>query len=301
MKDIIIIGAGPAGITAAIYAARAGLDAAVIEKEFIGGQAAKTAHIENYPGFESISGIDLSMAMMNQAEKLNVEIIYDETLEISTKGEIKRIKTSSGEYEAKTLILCMGAIPRKLEIKGEEEFSGRGVSYCATCDGAFFKGKTVCIIGGGDTAGEDALYLSSICEKVYLIHRRDELRMQAHLQKKIREAKNVETILSAIPLEFSGKDVLEAIRIKNLKSGEEKEIAVSGAFVAVGVQPQSELIKGQIETQSGYIIANDKRETSEKGVFAAGDIVKKPLRQIVTAVSDGAVCVYSAMEYLAGK
>ncbi|MEZ4358082.1 MAG: thioredoxin-disulfide reductase [Eubacteriales bacterium] len=299
MLDIIIAGAGPAGLTSAIYAARAGLKVVVIERAFPGGQAGKTHFIENYPGFENgITGFDFAMSLTNQAQKFGVNITYEEIESFDLLGKEKIVKTAENEYKAKAIILAMGASPRTLGLPGEKELTGKGVSYCATCDGAFFKGQKVAVIGGGDTAGEDAMYLSTICDTVYLVHRRDEYRMQYHLSKKISEKQNIVPVLSSIPLSFEGEDKLKGLVVENVKDKKTTTLELSGAFVAVGVAPISDKIKDQVELEKGYIIADQNMSTNVPGVFAAGDIVKKPLRQIVTAVSDGAIAVYSATNYI---
>ena len=300
MYDLMIIGAGPAGITAGIYAARAGLDFALIEKTFPGGQAAKTSLIENYPGFpKGISGLDFAFALTEQAENLGVKVQQEDVDRLELDGAIKKVYAGEKLLEGRAVILAMGANPRTLGLKSEYKYAGAGVSYCATCDGAFFKKKNVAVIGGGDTAGEDALYLSKLCNTVYLVHRRNEFRMQKHLQDKIAAVSNIRPVLEYVPDEILGGDFVSGIRLKHAKTGKTQEIAVEGVFVAVGITPETRLLQGtQVAMDGGYILAGDYRQTNIPGVFAAGDIVKKPLRQIVTAVADGAVAVYAVQQYL---
>jgi thioredoxin reductase (NADPH) len=300
MHDMIIIGAGPAGLTAGIYAARAGLDFALIEKVFPGGQVARTSMVENYPGFpKGISGMDFALALKEQAENLGVEILQYDVDRLELDGLAKKVHAGDTTLEARTVILAMGANPKTLGMKGEYKFAGRGVSYCATCDGAFFRKKRVAVIGGGDTAGEDALYLSKLVDTVFLVHRRNELRMQKHLQYKIASVANIKLVLEQTPEEVLGRDFVTGLRIKNVKTNALQEIPLDGVFVAVGIEPETKLAQDtKIALDNGYILANEFRQTSISGVFAAGDIVKKPLRQVVTAVADGAVAVYSAQQYL---
>ena len=303
MYDLIIIGAGPAGITAGIYAARAGLDFAVIEKIFPGGQAAKTHLLENYPGFpKGISGLDFSFALKEQAENLGVEILQYDIDRLELNGEVKKACAGETCFEARTIILAMGAKPRTLGLKSEMKFGGAGVSYCATCDGAFFKNKDVAVIGGGDTAGEDAVYLSKIAKTVYLVHRRSEYRMQKHLQDRIAAIPNIKPVLENMPDEILGNTFVQGIRLKHVKTGELKTIPAEGVFIAVGVEAETGILKaGQLIMDKEYILADENRQTNIPGVFAAGDIVKKPLRQVATAVADGAVAVYSVEKYLIEK
>jgi thioredoxin reductase (NADPH) len=302
MYDLLIIGGGPAGITAGIYAARAGMNAAVIERFFPGGQAAKTYMLENYPGFANgISGMDFAFALKEQAEHLGAEIKQEEITRLDLCGEVKIAYTQNEALYARTMILAMGAKPKLLGVPGEEKYTGAGVSYCATCDGAFYKGKDVAVVGGGDTAGEDALYLSKIAKTVYIVHRRSEYRMQKNLQERIQAAPNIAPVLEYIPAEIAGDGFVKSLELKNVRNGEKKSVPLQGVFVAVGIEPETQLAEGQIALDGGYILADEGRGTSEPGVFAAGDIVKKPLRQVVTAVSDGAVAVYSAQHYLTEK
>lgn len=291
MYDVIIAGGGPAGLSAAIYAARAGLKALVLERAFSGGQMAISHTIENYPGFDSeVPGALLANNMHVQAEKMGAQIVNESITEFVLEGAEKKVKTAQNEYTAKAVILAMGATPRRLGIEGEEKFIGSGVSYCATCDGAFFRNADVAVIGGGNTAVEDVLYLAKFCPKIYLVHRRDTFRAQRALVEAVKELDNVEFLMDSAPVEIKGEFAVNTLVVKNLKTGEKKNIAVTGVFVAVGQQPTTELIKGQITLDAGgYIDAGEDCKTNIEGVFCAGDIRQKMLRQIVTAASDGAI------------
>jgi len=296
--DLIIIGAGPAGLTSAIYAKRAGLGVKVFECLSPGGQAAVTPEIENYPAIKKISGADFSISLFEQAAQLGAEIEFEAVNGITSAGENKVVVTDSGSYTSKAVIIANGAKRRKLNIPGEEEFSGKGVSYCATCDGAFFKGKTVVVIGGGNTALEDALYLANICEKVYLVHRRDEFRASIHLVNQVLETKNIEIFYSFEPQEISGSSAVESIKLINKKDGKVLDLKTCAVFVAVGLIPDNDKFSNIIELENGYIKAGEDCKTSAKGIFAAGDTRTKMLRQIVTAAADGAVAANQAAEYI---
>lgn len=297
--DIAIIGGGPAGYTASLYAGRAGLSSAVIEKLSPGGQMAITSDIENYPGFEHIGGFELAEKMTACAERFGGETVYAEVKEVSLFGHPKKIITDDGEIEASAVVIATGAKPRYLEVAGEVEYTGRGVSYCASCDGFFFRGKTVCVSGGGDTAFEDVMYLSNICKKVYLIHRRDEFRASAVAVERARKKENVEFILSTTITEIKGDgNLVCAVEVTDKKSGEKRELACDGVFVAVGRIPDTSVFEGQLDMENGYIKADETCRTSVPGVYAAGDVRTKPLRQIVTACADGAVAVKFAEEYI---
>lgn len=299
MHDLIIVGGGPAGLNAVLYAARGGLDALLFEQLFSGGQIAKTQEIDNYIGFPNgVASFELAMNMETQAKNAGAQIQYDEILSMQLQGKIKTLTTAKKSYEAKAVILCMGAQPRTLGVEGEERLRGKGVSYCATCDGALYKEKDVAVVGGGDTALEDALFLARYCKKVFLIHRRDSFRGAKILSDKVLACPNVELILNSVTEKIEGDDKVEKILVRNAKTGDLKELAVSGVFIAVGTKPNTELVKGQIQLEDGYVAAGEDTQTDCAGVFAAGDIRKKPLRQIITAASDGAVAVYSAMKYL---
>lgn len=287
MYDLLILGAGPSGLTAGIYAARGGLKTAIIEKTSFGGQLALTSEIENYPGFENISGFELAYKMQQQAEKLGVEFIYEEITDLDIVGDVKSVKTQGNKYEAKAIIIAMGASPRLLGLDKEKALLGAGVSYCATCDGAFFRGKDVAVIGGGNTAVEDAIYLSKFCNKVYIVHRRNEFRATKAEINKMTAKQNVEFVLSSVVSDIFGESKVEGIEVT---TGEQKKrIDVSGVFVAIGRTPNTTLINGIDLTDNGYIVVDRLQRTSEKGVYAVGDIVDKSLRQVVTACSDGAV------------
>lgn len=300
MLDVMIIGGGPAGMTAGLYAVRRGLSAAVFERLMIGGQASTTNIIENYPGYpEGIGGPELMMAFQQQAEAAGCEVRYDAIDSLELNGPIKRARTPEGDIEARTCILCMGAQPRRLDVPGEELFRGRGVSYCATCDGAFYRGKRVLVVGGGNTAAEDALYLAGLCEKVYVAHRRDELRADASLTARIRNTPNIEMLWSTVVTELSGGRALERAQLKLLKTGATSEIEIAGAFIAVGQTPINELVRNQLELdESGFIVAGEDTATALPGVYAAGDIRTKPLRQVITAAADGAVAASMAGRYI---
>ena len=352
MYDMIIIGSGPAGLSAAVYGKRAGLNLLVMEMApMSGGQVLNTYEVDNYLGMPGINGFDMGMQFREHADKLSAEFVDAEVLSVEavdactsarglkeleacgdgretkeaavcketaaemSKAEIDReavpekklhenypiytLHTTEGDFEAKTVLLATGAGHAHLGVPGEEEFSGRGVSYCATCDGAFFRGKTVAVVGGGDVALEDAIYLSRFCEKVYLIHRRDELRGARILQKELMAKDNVEIFYSHTVQEIQGADQVTGVLLKDMKTGEEKELALHGVFIAVGIIPHTELLKGIAACdEGGYVIAGEDCITDVPGIFVAGDARKKPLRQIITAVADGANAVTSISAYL---
>lgn len=298
--EVAIIGGGPAGYTAALYCARAGLESVVIEKLGAGGQMCQTMHIENYPGFpDGIDGYTLGSHMRRGAEKFGVKTVSAEVKRVELEGKEKRIYTAEGEYEACAVIIATGATHRHLEVPGEDMFLGRGVSYCATCDGMFFRGKDVVVIGGGNTAVAEAMYLSGICKSVTVIHRRNELRATGLEREKLERTENVRIIYDSVPVEFVGNELLENVRIKNVKSGEESLLACAGVFISVGMIPQTKLFEGMLELdEGGYILAGESTETSIPGVFAAGDVRSKQVRQIVTATGDGAVSAYYVEKFL---
>ena len=299
--DIAIIGGGPAGLTAGLYAARGGANAALFEEMFPGGQAAVTEQIDNYPGFpEGVQGAEIGMRMEQQATRFGLNMYYEGVSEAELTGEIKRIHTPGGVMEAKAVILCMGASPRKLGLPKEEALTGLGVSYCATCDGAFFKGKPVAVIGGGDTALSDAVYLSRFAEKVYLVHRRDTFRGSKVLQDQVRALPNVELVLESVPEALLGEEKLTGLRVKHVRTGEVRDLPVDGLFVAIGTVPRTGLVQNSdLQFDSGgYIITDAHMRTNLPGVYAAGDIRNTPLRQVVTAVADGAVAATTALEEL---
>lgn len=299
MYDVIIIGSGPAGLSAAIYAQRAKLKSAVIEKEFMGtGQIAESSRVDNYPALYGESGYDLGEKFRSHAETVGAEFIEAEVTDIVPDSGYYNLKLADGNsIETKTIIYAAGTYRRRLNIKGEQEFSERGISYCAVCDGAFFEKKSVAVIGGGDTALSDALYLSEIAEKVYIIHRRENFRGSENLQENVINTPNIELILNAVPTEFFGENLLSGIRY--IQNGEEKILSVNGSFTAIGSEPNTDLLKGIAELDNnGYIIAGEDGITSAKGIFAAGDVRTKQLRQVITAASDGANCVESVRRYL---
>lgn len=296
--DVMIIGGGPAGLTAGLYAARAGLKSVMLEQMFVGGQASTTDKLHNYPGFpDGIGGPELMMLFEQQAVSMGLEIIYDSVISLSLSGDVKRAQTAaSGEISAKAVILCMGADRQLLNVPGEQKLTGRGVSYCATCDGAFYRGKTAAVVGGGDTAMEDALYLAGICEKVIVIHRRDKLRAVGRQADAVRAHEKVEILYDT-----RVEAIAKAEKGLTLSLNGNRTLSVDGIFVAIGTRPKSELITGQVNTDAaGFVLAGEDTCTSVPGVYAAGDIRKKPLRQVITAAADGAVAAYQAQKYLEG-
>lgn len=301
--DTVIIGGGPAGYTAALYAARAGLDTLVLERMSIGGQMALTDTIENYPGYDDgIDGFTLGMKMQAGAEKFGAKTKYASVEGAVLSGDIKKIQTDSGEFFAKTVIIATGADPRKLGAPGEDALVSRGVHYCAHCDGRFYKDKTVAVVGGGNSAVSDAIYLSRLAKKVYLIHRRDTLRATKLYNETLEKTENIEIIWNSTVEGFVADGKLSAVNIKNTKNGAVRPVSVDGVFVSIGRRPMSELFSSEIETdESGYIIADETARTNIPGVYAAGDVRTKLLRQVVTAVSDGAVAAHAAEEYISEK
>lgn len=298
--DTVILGGGPAGYTAALYAARANFSVLLLEKLAPGGQMATTDVIDNYPGFpEGVHGFDLAMKMKESAERFGVQTKLAEVVEAELTGEIKEIKTKKETFFARTVVLATGARPRELGLSGEQELRGRGVSYCATCDGMFYRGKIAAVVGGGNTAAADALYLSRICEKVYLIHRRDTLRAQKAYLAPLEQAENVELVWNSRVEALLYQDTLTGLRVKHTISGEEQELLCDGLFVAVGYLPETGLFKEQLElSEAGYVKADETTRTSLPGVYAVGDLREKPLRQVITAAADGAVAVHFMEEYL---
>lgn len=301
MYDLIIIGAGPAGLSAAVYGMRAGLDLLVIEQTPMGGgQVVDTYEVDNYLGMPGINGFDLAQKFRSHADGLGAVFQSGRVTAIRDEGEFKAVETADGaSYETRTLILAGGAEHAKLGVPGEAEFRGRGVSYCATCDGAFFKKRDVAVVGGGDVAVEDAVYLSRFCSKVYLIHRRDSLRAAKSLQEKLFSCENVEVIWNSTLQRIQGTDLVEEIGICQNGAETERELAVEGVFIAVGMRPNTEVYRGTVACdEGGYLLAGEDCATDVPGIFAAGDIRTKALRQIVTAVSDGACAVASVERYL---
>lgn len=298
--DTAILGAGPAGISAAIYAARAKLNTLWLDKQFEqGGQVLNTYKVDNYPGMPGISGMDLGEAMAGHAAKLGIEPLRENVLSVEDAGTDKIIRTKTHEYRARTVILACGASHRKLNIPGEEELSGMGVSYCATCDGAFFKNKTAIVVGGGNMAVEDAIFLSRICKKVYLVHRREELRAERILQESLFACENVEIRWNSVVVEIQGTECVTGLKIRDVQDATESVIATDGVFIAVGILPNTDKFRNLVKLdEAGYIVAGEEGITETPGIFAAGDIRTKMLRQVVTAVADGANAVASVQNYL---
>lgn len=303
MYDLVIIGSGPAGLSAAIYAKRAGLKLVVLEKApMSGGQVLNTYEVDNYLGLPGINGFDMGMQFRAHADKLGVDFLEAEAEKIEDLGQSKRIQTSDGVVESRAVILATGAVYAKLGVPGEEEYSGLGVSYCATCDGAFFKGKTVAVVGGGDVALEDAIYLARTCKKVYLIHRRDTFRGADILQNELSTHTNVEILLQHTVEKIVGTDTVEAVVVKYGKTGETRQLETDGVFIAVGIHPKTDLVRDLLTCdEAGYVMAGEDGSTDVGGLFVAGDIRKKPIRQIITAVADGANAAVAAGAYCRGE
>ncbi len=300
--DVIIIGGGPAGLSAGIYTARARLSTLLIEKAAIGGQIINAGQVENYPGYaDGVNGIDLTQAMHQQAEKFGMETLYDEVIGLEVNGKDKIIKTPQGDFIAKAVIIAGGAERQKLGVPGEAEFTGKGVSYCATCDGAFFRDKTVAVIGGGNAAAHEALELTKFATKVILIHRRHELRATKIVQEKLLADKKVEILWDTVVLEIVGDKLVNKIKLRNVITNKESTLNVSGVFVSVGAQPATGYLKGLVTLDAvGAVVVNDKLETNVPGIFAAGDIRSGSIRQVVGAAGDGAVAAINAGKYLSG-
>lgn len=289
--DCIIVGGGPAGMAAAIYLRRGGKKVLLIERGLFGGQMLNTTEIENYPGYKSIMGGDLALSMSEQVEALETEVEYSEVVSVDLSGEEKIITTTNNEHRAKYVIFALGANPSKLNIQNEKEFSGRGVSYCATCDGAFYKDKTVAVVGGGNTALLDATYLSNIAKKVYIIHRRNEFRATDILVKRAKAISNIELLTPRCIQEINGDSKLREITLDN-----GSKIEVDGLFIAVGVRPNTELLKDKVELdEKGFVVVNNHKETNIENVYAIGDCTNTNLRQVITACSDGAVAAESIL------
>lgn len=301
--DLIIIGSGPAGLAAAIYAQRAKLNTLVIEKAMVsGGQVLTTYEVDNYPGLPGLGGYELGMKLREHADKLDAQFAEDEVtrIEDAGAGKPKRVIGAERAYEAMAVIIATGAHHRMLGVPGEKELAGAGVSYCATCDGAFFRNRVTAVIGGGDVAVEDAIFLARMCTKVYVIHRRNELRAAKSLQEKLLSLPNVEMVWDSVAEEIRGDGRVESLTVSNVKTGERTSLAVQGVFIAVGITPESRAFEGLAEMEHGYIKAGEDGVTSAPGIFAAGDVRTKPLRQIITAAADGANAVTSAERYLSG-
>lgn len=301
--DMIVVGGGPAGYTAALYAARAGMDTLVLEKLSAGGQMALTHQIDNYPGFEEgIDGFELAEKMQKQAERFGVETQYATVENMVLNADEKVLETSEGTFYGKTVVLATGANPRELGVENEEKLVGRGVAYCAACDGMFYKGKTVAVVGGGNSAAADALLLSRIAKKVILVHRRDTLRATKVYHEPLMNAEHVEFRWNSTVEELLFDQKFTGLRLKDVNTGEESEILCDGVFISVGRKPATDLVKGQIELdRNGYVVADETTQTNIPGVYAVGDVRTKLLRQVVTAVSDGAMAVHMAEEYLASR
>ena len=298
MYDTIIIGAGPGGLSAGIYASRGGLDVAIIENRSVGGQAQQAADIQNYPGVKSSSGFDLCYTIMNQCIDFGVEFVFDQIVDCDLSQDEKTIRLASGKtLTAKTVVIASGASSRKLDVKGERELTGKGVSYCATCDGAFFKNKTVAVIGGGNTAAEDALYLEKLAKKVYIVHRRDKLRADAIVAKRLLSS-SIQPIWDSVVQSVEGEDKVTELTLKNVKTGDLTSLSVDGVFVAIGQTPNSQGFDGVDLTKSGYILTDERMRTNMQGVYAVGDVREKSLRQVVTACADGAIAADDIIKLL---
>ncbi len=298
--DVVIIGNGPAGMTAGIYGKRAGLNTVIIDRSpLAGGQVTSTYEVDNYPGLPKVTGTELADKIKAHAEEQGVEFLVLNVTSIEDNGDIKVLHTNKEDIETKTVIIATGATHRHLGVPGEAELAGMGVSYCATCDGAFFRNKEVAVVGGGDVALEDALFLARTSSKVYLIHRRDAFRGAKVLEDQVRATDNIELVLDSIVEEVVGDGMVGGVNVLNKKTGDKKTIDVNGVFMAVGITPNTEGLAGLPDTdEAGYIIAGEDGKTSIPGIFAAGDVRTKPLRQVITACSDGANCITSASHYL---
>ncbi|MBS3907219.1 MAG: thioredoxin-disulfide reductase [Syntrophaceae bacterium] len=298
--DVIIIGGGPAGMTAGLYASRSRLKTLLIENGLFGGQMTTTELIENYPGFpQGVSGEELSRLMEEQAKRFGMETISDEVVEIGLEKDLKRVKTYEGEFLCRALIICTGTEYRKLGVPGEKEFAGRGVSYCATCDGAFFKDSQIVVVGGGDSALGEALFLTKFVRQLTIIHRRDVLRGTKIYQERAFSNPKIKFLWNSIVQEIKGDSVVRSIIVKNVKTGKIEEFATDGAFLFVGLVPRTQFIRGLLQMdEGGYLLTNEDCETSVKGIFAAGDCRRRLLRQIATAVGDGATAAFAAEKYL---
>jgi len=301
--DTIIVGAGPAGLAAGIYAGRSELQTLILDR-MPGGQLLITEEIENYPGFyEGITGFELSEKFRQHAEKFGAKIESGHTVvEVNLDGELFDLKTDYGQFKSKTLIWAAGSNPRKLGVPGEAEFVGRGVSYCAVCDGAFFKDRVVAVVGGGDSALEEALYLTKFAKKVYLIHRRDKFRAVKIIQERVKRNEKIEPILNKVVVSINGKDFVESLTLEDTQTGERTELPVDGVFIFIGNEPNVGPVAHLVDTDSaGFIITDEEMKTKTPGLYAAGDVRSKPLRQVVTAASDGAIAAMSATKYLEEK
>jgi len=301
--EVIIIGGGPAGLTAGIYASRARLHTLLVESALLGGQMTTTEMVENFPGFpQGVTGDELSRLMEEQAKKFGMEIVTQEIIKVSIEEDMKVIQTHESTYRCEALIICTGTEYRKLGVSGEKEFAGKGVSYCATCDGAFFQDNKIVVVGGGDSALTEALFLTKFVKELTIIHRRDALRGTKIYQERVLTNPKIKFLWNSIVQEIKGDMIVHSIVVKNVKTGEIKEFETDGAFLFVGLSPRTQFLKGIVQMDGGgYILTNEDCETSEKGIFAAGDCRKKLLRQITTAVGDGATAAFSAQKYLEEK
>ena len=298
MYDIVIVGAGTAGMSAAIYGVRSGKKVLLLEEKNYGGQIVNTPEVENYPGIIKTSGFEFATNLFNQAKSLGAEIKYEKALKIEDNGTLKTIVTNKNTYEAKTVIIATGAKNRQLRLENEKKLIGSGVSYCATCDGMFFRGRNVAVVGGGNTALEDAMFLSNYCNKVYIIHRRDKLRGEDKIAKAISEKENIQLVWNSNVIKILGDNQVEGITVKNSVDGSEKNIKVSGLFIAVGQEPDNDFQSVIKLDEKGYVIAGEDCRTETNGIFTAGDCRTKSVRQLTTAASDGAVAAIGACEYI---
>ncbi|MBR2500187.1 MAG: thioredoxin-disulfide reductase [Clostridia bacterium] len=299
MYDVLVVGGGTAGLTAAIYVLRSGKSVMVVEPENFGGQITFSPKVENFPGFKSISGNEFAEMLVEQAIELGAETDFSKVIKIEDSGKIKKVITDSGEFLAKSVIIATGAKHRHLGIEREEDLSGCGVSYCAACDGAFFKGKSVAVVGGGNAALQSAMHLLGYCSKVYLVHRRDSFRGEDHLAARLKEKENIEFVLDSVVTCLKGENDLSGITVKNVKTGEIKDIDIDGLFIAVGQEPNNEVFKGFIDLdEAGYIVSGEDCKTSKVGIFAAGDCRTKSIRQLTTAAADGTIAALAACSYV---
>ncbi|MBE5937479.1 MAG: thioredoxin-disulfide reductase [Lachnospiraceae bacterium] len=299
MFDIIVVGGGPAGMTAALYCLRAGKSVLVIEKQGFGGQITYSHRVENYPGIKEMSGNEFADKLMEQILAQGAELELSTVEKIVDCGDVKKVITGDGEYEAKAVIVATGATARKLGVPGEEELIGAGVSYCAVCDGAFYKGEDVAVIGGGSTALQDAMFLAAYCTKVYIVHRRDEFRGEKSLVQKLRDLDNVEFVLDSVLTAVNGEDVVNSVAVENVKDGSKREITVKGVFMAVGQEPSTDVVKDILDIDDyGYIDSEEDCKTKLNGIFVAGDCRRKQIRQLTTAVADGSVAALAACEFI---
>ena len=299
--DVIIIGGGPGGLTAAIYTSREKLNTLLLEKVLCGGLPAVTELIENYSGFpEGIKGLELVDKFKKQAQKFGAEIVeFNEVIKVEPAEKRIKVKTNKSEYSAYTVIIASGSNPQRLNISGEKEYTGKGVSYCALCDGPLYKGRTILVVGGGNAAAEEALFLSKFAREVILTHRRNELRADGILQERLKRDKKIKLVLNHIPISINGKDFVESVTVKDKDTNKESKIEVSGVFIYIGFLPNSGFMKGIVElNNSGYIVSNEKMETSQPGIYAVGDVRSKSVRQIITACAEGAIAAVSAREYI---